>query len=266
MENFIHHQIGFDEYITGNRFIDICEETDATFCKTDYLGHFRNSNHKVFITHNSDYPVDENLYSLGPQCDLWLTQNKNTDSSNLKAIPIGLENMKLRTHAAANGGEFSSQVNGALEKAILIDRCSSLEMEKTGTAYMNFNIQTRPFERRRVWDMFGAEPWVTKTQNLTLQYFYFDLASHKFVISPRGNGIDCHRTWEALYLRTIPIVKRSIHMNDFKELPIYFIDDWAEVSYNKLNEYYEKVKDCLFDLSMLKISWWRNYINEKLSI
>ena len=37
MEKFLEHQIGFDEYITGNRFIDICEESGATFCKTDYL-------------------------------------------------------------------------------------------------------------------------------------------------------------------------------------------------------------------------------------
>ncbi len=29
---------------------------------------------------------------------------------------------------------------------------------------------------------------------------------YSFWLSPRGNGIDCHRTWEALYLDVIPIV------------------------------------------------------------
>lgn len=33
MENFTEHKIGFDEYITGNRFIDICDDTDAVFVK-----------------------------------------------------------------------------------------------------------------------------------------------------------------------------------------------------------------------------------------
>ena len=30
-----------------------------------------------------------------------------------------------------------------------------------------------------------------------------------FIYSPEGTGIDCHRTWEALYLNTIPIMKRN---------------------------------------------------------
>jgi hypothetical protein len=266
MENFTEHQIRLDEYITGNRFIDICQNTDATFCKTDYIARFHDTSHKVFITHNSDYHIDERAFEFGPTCNLWLAQNKHCQFSNLESIPIGLENMQLRTSEAASGGQYSSQVNGATEKALLIDKYNTFEMQKTGLIYMNFNIQTFPHERQLVWDMFKDKDWVTKTKDLPLQKFYFDLASHKFVISPRGNGTDCHRTWEALYLRTIPIVKRSATMVDFKDLPIYYVDDWSEISYTKLNEYYETVQGSLFDLRKLKISAWRDYINEKLSV
>ena len=35
-------------------------------------------------------------------------------------------------------------------------------------------------------------------------------AHFAFVASPSGNGLDCHRTWEALLLRSIPIVKVSV--------------------------------------------------------
>ncbi len=34
-------------------------------------------------------------------------------------------------------------------------------------------------------------------------------SKYAFVISPLGNGLDCHRTWEALALGCIPIVKKS---------------------------------------------------------
>ena len=34
------------------------------------------------------------------------------------------------------------------------------------------------------------------------------LLNYMFVICPEGNGIDTHRMWEALYLRTIPIIKK----------------------------------------------------------
>ena len=127
---------------------------------------------------------------------------------------------------------------------------------------MNFNISTFPTERQKVWDMFESKNWVTSTKSLPLSQFYFDLAAHKFVISPRGNGVDCHRTWEALYLRTIPIVKRSLHMNSFSDLPIYYVNSWEELEYNKLLDFYEKVKSELFDLSKMKISAWREAICE----
>lgn len=31
----------------------------------------------------------------------------------------------------------------------------------------------------------------------------------QFCASPHGNGLDCHRTWEALCLGCVPIVKSS---------------------------------------------------------
>jgi len=58
------------------------------------------------------------------------------------------------------------------------------------------------------------------------------LAGHRFVASPEGNGLDCHRTWEALYLGTIPIVLHSRAMEYFRDLglPILLIDNWPELA------------------------------------
>ena len=130
---------------------------------------------------------------------------------------------------------------------------------------MNFNTSTH-YSRQSVWQAFEDKNWVKKTSNLQLQKFYFDLAAHKFVISPRGNGVDCHRTWEALYLRTIPIVKRSTHMDEFSDLPIFFVNDWSEVCYNELEKFYDRVENELFNLDKMKLSYWRRVISEKLSI
>jgi len=266
MENFLEHQIGYSEYITGNRFSDICNDTGAVFCKTDYVSTFRNSKCKVFVTHNSDYPIESNRYSVGPNADYWFSQNKACEHPNLFSIPIGLENMKLRTHSAAKSGLFSSEIKRANEKALLMDKINSLCFDKNKDVYMNFNINTFPNERNFVWNKFKNESWVSTTKNLPLEKFYMDIATHKFVISPRGNGIDCHRTWEALYLRTIPIVKSSTHMKEFSNLPIFFVDKWEEVCYNTLKDFYKKVKNNLFNLDQMKISHWRNVINEKLSV
>jgi hypothetical protein len=55
------------------------------------------------------------------------------------------------------------------------------------------------------------------------------LNSYGFVASPPGNGIDCHRTWEALYLGVVPILKKSIFYSFFPDLPAIFVDDWKEI-------------------------------------
>ena len=184
MSNFLEHQIGFNEYITGNRFIDICDETNATFCKTDFIRHFTNTSHNVFVTHNSDYHIDSNRHSEIPVFKHWFAQNKDVLDDRIISIPIGVENMKLRVSKGAQGGIFSSEVHGALQKSLLLDKINSLQIQKKSLCYMNFNINTYPLERQKVWDSFSNKNWITSTSNLTMEKFYFDLASHKFVISP----------------------------------------------------------------------------------
>ena len=55
-------------------------------------------------------------------------------------------------------------------------------------------------------------------------------AEFAFAISPRGAGLDCHRTWEALLLRTIPIVKHSTLVPAYEGFPVAMVRDWAEVT------------------------------------
>jgi len=69
--------------------------------------------------------------------------------------------------------------------------------------------------------------------------FLHKVNNHNFVFSTRWNGIDTHRLWESLYLRTIPIVKRCIGMEDFNDLPILFIKNWEDITEDYLNEQYD---------------------------
>ncbi len=49
-----------------------------------------------------------------------------------------------------------------------------------------------------------------------------------FVPSPAGNGLDCHRTWEALYLGAVPVVLKSEFCGD-STWPVLVIDQWDEI-------------------------------------
>ena len=267
MQDFFNHDIFLDEYITGNRFIDICHKKGVTFCKTDNIDEYTNTDQKFFVTHNSDYHIDINRFNLRPRSlKKWYAQNKNFKSSLLRGIPIGLENMALRVNSASQFGRFSSQPPQGLDKAIYINKLAHSKKEAGKFAYLNVNPNTFPSERIPVLNTFAREGWVTFEAGLNWKDYYKRIASHKFVFSPRGNGTDCHRTWEALYLRTIPIIKKSEPMNEFKNLPILFVDNWDSVTYNFLCEKYEEMSSRSFDLSEMKISFWEKLIEKECQL
>ena len=263
MQDFFNHNIFFDEYITGNRFIDICEKKDIAFCKTDNIEEYTDTDQKFFVTHNSDYHIDANRFNLRPKSlKIWYAQNKDFESDLLRGIPIGLENMSLRVNSTSQFGRFSSEPPHGADKAAYISNLAHENKKSDKLVYLNINPNTYPSERIPVLNFFARKNWVTFEAGLDWKDYYKQIASHKFVFSPRGNGTDCHRTWEALYLRTIPIVKKSKAMNEFKNLPILFIDNWDVVTYDFLCEKYEEMSSKLFDLSEMKMSFWDELIQK----
>ena len=62
-----------------------------------------------------------------------------------------------------------------------------------------------------------------------------------FEASPQGNGMDCFRTWEALALGTVPIVRTSPLDRLYRrhELPVAIVSDWAEVTPQRLAQWAE---------------------------
>eukprot|EP00581_Thalassiosira_minuscula_P011257 CAMPEP_0183725922 /NCGR_PEP_ID=MMETSP0737-20130205/21903_1 /TAXON_ID=385413 /ORGANISM="Thalassiosira miniscula, Strain CCMP1093" /LENGTH=356 /DNA_ID=CAMNT_0025957093 /DNA_START=32 /DNA_END=1099 /DNA_ORIENTATION=- len=63
---------------------------------------------------------------------------------------------------------------------------------------------------------------IREVYDLSLQY--------KFMLSPRGVGLDCYRTWEALYLGMIPVVKTSTLDSMYQGLPVLIVDEWSDLT------------------------------------
>jgi len=89
---------------------------------------------------------------------------------------------------------------------------------------------------------------------------YFDiLPNYKFVISPEGNGIDCHRHYEALMAGCIPIIERnSLIDKKYLGCPILYTTDYSEITEDYLDEQYEKMIDQQYDFSRLFLSSYSN--------
>ena len=81
-------------------------------------------------------------------------------------------------------------------------------------------------------------------------------SKYAFVISPHGNGVDCHRTWEALCLGCIVILKKSGISDLFDGLPVLVVDDWNDIDIDLLHLTLDRYKNTKFHYDKLTLKYW----------
>ena len=78
------------------------------------------------------------------------------------------------------------------------------------------------------------------------------MGSSKFVISPEGNGLDCHRHYETWITGGIPIIEYNEKIIEkYKDLPILFTKDYSEINENYLNQKYKEFENKYFNYEKL---------------
>ena len=87
-------------------------------------------------------------------------------------------------------------------------------------------------ERKGLTQKFVEEPWATvETERVDYETFLDRMWRCKFVLCPRGNAIDCHRNWEAVYMRRVPVMKRDPYLQElYKNYSVLWVDDYSEVT------------------------------------
>ena len=75
------------------------------------------------------------------------------------------------------------------------------------------------------------------------------------MICPEGNAVDCHRNWEVLLLKRVPIMKRNPYLEEcYKDYPILWVDDYADVNKTLLAENDDLfIKSRNLDINMLDL-------------
>ncbi len=137
----------------------------------------------------------------------------------IEPIPIGLENIRYLRNGIPSDFSRLRMRSGIDRKHRPID------------LLVAFSLHTNPIERRAALSAARSVPGVKVVQNFMSSYKYLELVSQsKFVLSPPGNGPDCHRTWESIYLGAVPIVLESAWpFKDF-DLPVAQVSNWDEIS------------------------------------
>ena len=144
----------------------------------------------------------------------WIGENKK-----IRPIPIGLENIRFLRNGFP--GDFLS-----------VEKKNHISFkERPIELLVAFSLHTNPVSRSAALQATRGIRGVKAIQTAIKPYEYLNLVSKsKFVLSPPGNGPDCHRTWEAIYLGAIPIVHASAWpFKDF-DLPVIVLEDWENLS------------------------------------
>jgi len=228
--------IGLIKYFPNNKFILVTHSCDCRIEKDKIV----RPNGCGKVQEVFEFELPDNLIK-------WYSKNVNVKDERIESIPIGLENNRWFVY---------------LHKIEQMQTKLKEEKQNRGLLYVNHNVVTNPTERLKPYALFNNY-WTTliKGHNgYKYETYLDDMYNHQFVLCPQGNGIDTHRTWEALYLGTIPIEKRNINNQFYTDLPICFVDDWDEITESFLKHEYKQIKETVWNLEKLDFNYWKTKI------
>lgn len=216
----------------------------------------------ALLSHNGDANFTTADSRDRPSCVVqWFGQNLNVSNGpSLFSLPIGLER---RFWSRRRFGE-----TGLKRKKLLRHRRTSYCTRNL--LYVNFGVSTN--EEKRAWipPHFQTKDWaVVRREGLggDLDRYYREAAESAFALSPIGHGLDCHRTWELLYLGVIPVVERTpLFEQLYDDLPVLIVDDIRDLTRSYLRSALTAMRSTSYDFSPLSFAYWRRAISRRLQV
>lgn len=254
----------FDEVrIVDGRFSTVLPEVkrgDVIFVSSTYMKEFFEFVHPsiknpyILITHDGIEPADESyIAKIDSKIIHWFAKNTVIKHPKITPLPIGLENLH----------QYSAGITSIFKK---LERKNWLIRDKKTAILFKFNISTNPKKRQIAYDYLIKHPLAEQLKRkLSSNLYLKKLVNYKFVASPQGAGIQCHREWEAMYLGVVPIVEKSISAEYFRDLglPMWVINDWHDLDGLTIDDLNKKFDEVMTksDKSKLYIDYWLKEIN-----
>jgi hypothetical protein len=191
--------------------------------KEDFLRELKENENdfskNTLVIHNYDnIPSRSEMATISKRFRRVYSVNWLGDRGIATPIPIGLENWSILRNGVP--GDFQKVIAKGLTPAL----------ERSVKILSSFSIQTNLDERSKALEFARNSKDVLQMPAFTSPAKYRDLvANSRFLLSPPGNGVDCHRTWEAIYLGAIPIVLKKFWPFQHLDLPVLIVNDWFEI-------------------------------------
>lgn len=174
----------------------------------------------------------------------WFTQNYDGSDPNpkLAPVPIGLDFHTISNRRKWGHWPATPTAQEAELEALRSAARPNAERQLRVHADFHFSkhkAQVWGDDRAAVQRALEGNPDVQfQTRKVRRLELWREKTRYAFVVSPHGNGLDCHRTWESLVLGNIVIVKRSSIDPLYDGLPVVIVDDWPEITRDNLHQWH----------------------------
>ena len=202
----------------------------------------------VLLTGDEDWSIPADFARAAELCAsdrliAWYAQNFDglDPSGKISPLPIGLD-----FHTISNRRRWGHPLATPREQEIELEQLQA-GMPANGQrllrvhADFHFNKHARPpmgEGRDAVESTLRANLLIDfQAEKIPRLDLWREKTSYAFVVSPHGNGLDCHRTWESLALGNIVIVKRSPLDPLYGGLPVVIVNHWSEITQEALAQW-----------------------------
>ena len=193
----------------------------------------------------------------------WFSQNCTATHSKLSPMPIGMD-----YHTRINTTRWGPKVPPLSQETQLKEIRDKAKpfWEREIKCYSNYQFLTNT--------RYGKIDRTSAMKEIPKEIVFYEPESNKkdrhvswekqinygFVVSPLGNGYDCHRTWEALLLGCIVVMKRNAIDRLFADLPVLLVDEWNQVTQELLDATVKEYRNKTFCYKKLTLKYWTDLI------
>lgn len=178
----------------------------------------------------------------------------NSKSKVIYNIPLGIDNLREC--------RYGNIINYTNSDVTYFDS----KTPKTIMVLINFREETNLKYRLDAKLIAQNYDFVSVRNRVDFETNIENLKSSYFVLSPAGNGIDCFRNYEAMYLGSVPVVQENDYLPFMKDLPILKVGNFQEfLSLTETNkiEIYNRFKGKTYP--KLHFKYWQKYIDDSVT-
>lgn len=250
------------------KIIYVCSDSLEDFYES-YINLIQND--FILITGDSDRLISKDIevvrrIASHKNLKIWFAQNLAEENKFFKRIPIGFDFISAfhDTHMMSFKVKNIGMEPYLHEKILINIIKNSLEIsERENLIYCNYQFNLDRGDRDKCFETTDKSLCYFLSSRLDFLDNYELQSKFKFVLSPSGAGLDCHRTWESLVLGNIPIVKTSCIDDIYKNLPVLIVKDWSDISNKLLENYYNDYITREYNFEKLTTNYWEQMIKNE---